>query len=525
MEIPTTAGIKEVENITNFERLLITVITMLGSFMAVLDSTIVDIIVPKIIAPLETDLYGIQWVITAYMMASATFLLLSEWLDSKFGLKNIFLAGVLTFTASSFACGISTSLESMIIARIVQGIGEAFIMATGQTILFSVYPKEKKGLAMGIFGLGVSFAPAIGPTLGGYLTEYLNWRWVFFINVPVGVFTILLGVLYLPKVSVSHKNIKLNFISFFLLSTFTISTLVILSKGQQLGWFNSDFIIFLTFISVLSFLFYLLSEILSKEPLIDFTIFLNKEYFIGISIFFLLLGFSMYQLFYLIPRYFEHLKGLSTLDTGIHILGFALFIALFSLIAGILSDKIGEKNVLYITAVLYIFSSIFIMPKLEYFTPKYEAAILLIPLGISMGMFFAPITTLALRNLNEKASLGTGLLHYSRFIGGSFGTAIATNNLYKFTNEQFVGINNIQDLKYVELKYTQLIQNFQLITDTEKAKKLALALIYKIQYLYSSSWAFQDTFFIAGIFGLIGAVPVFFIFFFNIYKTLIKNLE
>ncbi len=496
------------EDISFFERFLITIITMFGAFMAVLDSTIVDIIVPKIIAPLNTDLYGIQWIITAYMIASATFLLLSEWLDSKFGLKNIFLFGVSLFTVFSFLCGVSTSLDMMIFSRIFQGIGEAFIMATSQTILFSAFPKEKKGLAMGIFGLGVSFAPAIGPTLGGYLTEYLSWRWVFFINVPIGILTILLGVLYLPKVSISNKNIKLNFISFFFLSSFTITTLILLSKGQQLGWFNSDFIIALTFLSVLSFLFYLLSEILSKKPLIDFSIFINKEYFVGISIFFLLLGFSMYQTFYLIPLYFEHLKGLSTLNTGIHILGFAVFIAIFSPIAGILSDKIGEKNVLYITAVIYILSSLFILPKLDYFTPKFEAALMLIPLGISMGMFFAPITTLALRNLGDKTSLGTGLLHYSRFIGGSFGTAIATNNLYRYSNEHFEGINNIQDLKYLNLMYQKFSHIFGTLTDIEKSKKLSLVLIYKIQSLYSLMWAFQDTFFIAGLFGIIGVLPL-----------------
>ena len=513
------------ENISSFERLLITIITMFGAFMAVLDSTIVDIIVPKIIAPLNTDLYGIQWIITAYMIASATFLLLSEWLDSKFGLKNIFLVGVLIFSLSSFVCGISNSLETMVLSRVVQGIGEAFIMATAQTILFSVYPKEKKGLAMGIFGLGVSFAPAIGPTLGGYLTEYLNWRWVFFINVPVGILTVLLGFLYLPKVSISRENVKLNFISFLFLSVFTISTLIILSKGQQLGWFNSDFIIGLTFLSVLSFLFYLISEILSKEPLIDFYIFFNKEYFIGISIFFLLLGFSMYQIFYLIPLYFEHLKGLSTLNTGIYILGFALFIAIFSPVAGILSDKIGDKNVLYITAVLYIFSSLFILPKLDYFTPKFEAALMLIPLGISMGMFFAPITTLALRNLNEKASLGTGLLHYSRFIGGSFGTAIATNNLYRYSNEHFEGINNSQDLKYLNLMYQKLIDNFETFTDIEKVKKLSLVLIYKLQSLYSLMWAFQDTFFIAGLFGILGVLPLLIFVYIDVKRFLIFLLK
>ena len=496
------------QKISTGERALITFIVMSGAFMAVLDTTIVDIIVPKITAPLQTDFYGVQWVITAYMIASATMLILAEWLDKNFGLKKVYTAGVALFTVSSFACGVSDSLEFMITARIFQGIGEALIMATAQTILFSVYPPAKKGIAMGIFGLGVSFAPSLGPTLGGYITEFLNWRWVFFINIPFGILTVLLAVFYLPETSVFREKAKLNFISFTLLSAFTITILIILSKGQQLGWFMSDIIVYLTVISVFSLLFYILSELISKEPLIDFSIFKNREYFVGISVFFLLLGFSMYQVFYLLPIYFENLKGLSTLDAGIHILAFAVFIALFSPVAGFLSDKIGEKYVLYMAAFLYLISSLFILPKLNYFTPNVQAAVMTIPLGISMGMFFAPVTTLALRNLGEKTSLGTGLLHYSRFIGGSFGTAIATNDLYRYSYEHFDGINTVQNHSYVQTKINNFIQMFSQIFNIEKAEKLANFIIYKIQQLYSLSWSLQDTFFVAGLFGLIGSLPI-----------------
>ncbi|WP_456401637.1 DHA2 family efflux MFS transporter permease subunit [Persephonella sp.] len=509
------------ERISNLERGLITFIVMSGAFMAILDTTIVDIIVPKITGPLQTDLYGVQWVITAYMIASATMLLLSDWLDKNFGLRNIYIAGITLFTLSSFACGMSSNLEEMIVARIFQGAGEAFIMATAQTILFSVYPPEKKGIAMGIFGLGVSFAPSIGPTLGGYITEHLDWRWVFFINIPFGIITILLALFYLPETSYFRKKTKLNFISFTFLSSFTISTLIVLSKGQQLGWFMSDTIVYLTIVAVFSLLFYFLSEILSKNPLIDPSIFKIKEYFVGISVFFLILGFSMYQIFYLLPLYFERLKGLSTLDAGIHILGFALFIALFSPIAGILSDKIGERFVLYIAVSLYLFSSLVILPSLEYFTPNLQAALLLIPLGISMGMFFAPVTTLALRNLGEKTTLGTGLLHYSRFIGGSFGTAIATNDLYKFGYEHFEGVNNMQDYSYTSSVISQLKSGLEGMFDPEKAQKLAEALVYKLQYLYSMNWSFQDTFFVAGLWGLLGALPIFIL----VYRDIFKKKE
>jgi Arabinose efflux permease len=203
------------ETITNLERGLITFIVMTGAFMAILDTTIVDIVVPKMMGPLQTDLYGIQWVITAYMIASAVMLILSEWLDKVIGLRKVFIAGIVIFTLSSYMCGVAQSLDWMISSRITQGIGEALIMATAQTILFSVYPEEKKGLAMGIFGLGVSFAPALGPTLGGYITEYLNWRWVFFINLPVGILTTILAIFYLPETSMIREKAKLNFISYF----------------------------------------------------------------------------------------------------------------------------------------------------------------------------------------------------------------------------------------------------------------------------------------------------------------------
>ncbi len=506
------------ERISNIERALITFIVMSGAFMAILDTTIVDIVIPKMIGPLQTDLYGIQWVITAYMISSAVMLILSEWLDKVIGLKKVFIAGIILFTSSSYICGLSQTLDMMITARIFQGIGEALIMATAQTILFSVYPVEKKGLAMGIFGLGVSFAPSLGPTLGGYITEYLNWRWVFFINIPVGVITTMLAIFYLPETSMIKEKVKLNFISYFFMSLFTISLLILLSKGQQLGWFMSDTIFYLALISAFSFLFYMLSELLSKEPLIDFRIFLIKEYFVGFSVYFLLLGFSMYQIFYLLPLYYENLKGLPTFDAGIHILAFAFFIALFSPIAGILSDKWNEKYVIYIATILYLIVSIFIIPKLDYYTPTIKAAIMTVPLGIAMGMFFAPVTTLALRKLGPKTSLGTGLMHYGRFVGGSFGTAIATNDLYRHQWEHFEGINTMQNYNYISNFIENLKENFSNFIPENILEMKVKAFIYQVQYLQSLNFSFHDTFFIAGIFGIIGSIPVIYLFISDIFK-------
>jgi len=506
------------ERISTGERVLITFIVMTGAFMAILDTTIVDIVVPKMMSPLGTDLYGIQWVITAYMIAAATGLILSEWLDKVIGLRIVYIAGIIIFTTASFLCGQAQSIEWMIFSRILQGTGEALIMATAQTILFSVYTVEKKGMAMGIFGLGVSFAPALGPTLGGYLTEYLDWRWVFFINLPVGVITTLLAIFYLPETSLHRTKERLNFVSYFFLSSFTISLLILLSKGQQLGWFMSDTIVYLAIISVFSLLFYIVSEIISKKSLIDFSIFKVKEYTVGFIIYFLLLGFSMYQVFYLLPLYFENLKGLSTFDAGLHILAFAVFIAMFSPIAGILSDKWNEKYVIYISAIIYIIASLFILPKLDYYTPSVQAAIMTIPLGISMGMFFAPTTTLALRYLGAKTSLGTGLMHYARFVGGSFGTAIATNDLYRHQYEHFEGINAMQNYGYVSEFLQGLISKMDGFVPENIIEQKAKAVIYAVQNLQALNFSFQDTFFIAGLFGLLGSLPIVYMFITDLLK-------
>ncbi|MEF3255865.1 MAG: DHA2 family efflux MFS transporter permease subunit [Deferribacterales bacterium] len=485
-------------------RLLITFVVMTGTFMAVLDTTIVDVVVPKMIAPLKTDLYGVQWVITSYMIAAATSLLLVESLDRILGLKKLFIIGIILFTIASILCGISENLTQMIASRILQGTGEAFIMASAQTILFSIFPPEKRGVAMGIYGMGVSFAPALGPTIGGWLTEHLNWRAVFFVNLPVGALVIILGLLLLPKFKTENIKFKFNYISYTLLATFTISLLIMLSKGQQKGWLQSDYIAILLLISIAVFILYLISELSSKNPLIDFSIFRIKNYSYAMVIYFFTLGFSIYQIFYLIPLYYDNLRHFTTFQTGLHMLGFAIFIGFTTPIAGILSDKIGEKYVLLINAFIYIPTSLFLIPKLNYYTPSVQTIILTVPLGFALGSFFAPITTLAMKELGPKTSLGVGLMHYIRFMGGSFGTAIATNTLQSRFKYHYDEISIMQNNQYIYnyLKQTKdyLLNMFpQSVAELKSGALLALA-----QSKMALSHAFQDTFRHAGYYGILG---------------------
>ena len=498
----TTPSGKKPWDITVKERAIFSIIVMTGAFMAILDTTVVDVIVPKLTGPLATDMFGVQWIITSYMIAAAIALLITEYLIKRLGAKSVFLLGVALFSAASLACGLSTSLEEMIVFRIIQGIGEALIMVTSHIMIFSYFPPEKQGLAMGIFGLGVSFAPALGPTVGGYLTEYYNWRMVFYVNVPIGVLLVIAGLTYLPKESMFEK-LKFNFVSFFLLAAATISLLVMLSKGQQLEWFNSNLIGMLLFGSIISFLLYALSELHSKHPLIDYSLFKNPMFFNGIMIYFFILGFSMYQYFYLLPVYYEHIKMLPTLDAGIAVFAFAVFIGVFSPVAGIVSDKIGARKTVLIAAVFYVTTSMLFLPSLNYYTPLTQAMLLTIPFGIGMGLFFAPATVLILQNAPaHKGELAIVLMDYVRFVGGSFGTALATNNMEFFKNLHFSRMEELQNTAYVST-FLESAQE-RLGATSEQVQ----AIFGNYEALMSYNYGFYNTFVHAGYWGLVGSLFV-----------------
>ena len=498
------------ETLSSAERIILTFSLMVGVFMAILDTTIVDIVVPKMIAPLSTDLYGVQWVITAYMTSAASAILLVEWLEGIMGLKKVFLLGLFLFTTASFFCGQAQSLEWMIASRTVQGFGESLIVVSAEALLFSAYAPEKRGLAMGIYGLGVSFAPALGPTLGGWITEHIDWRWIFYINLPIGIFNFALAFFFLKDYRPQHK-VKLNPLSYLFLTSFTVSLLIVLSRGQKEGWFSSDFILYLTILSVFSLLLFFLWETLSKNRLIDYSLFKIREFLIALWVYCFVLGFSMYQVFYLIPLYFEKLKGYTTLQAGLAILPMALAIGFLSPVAGLISDKKSPKLALYIATLSYLLVNFLLLPSLNYFTPRHTAILYLTLMGVGMGFFFAPITQMALRSLGEKTTFGVSLMHYIRFVGGSFGTALATNDLQRFATENFQRSTEVQNIQWVQMHIQRWSQELSLLTHQSQEK--AQALFYQLQSLYALSDAFGSTLFLAGLWALLGSVPIFYLLF------------
>jgi DHA2 family multidrug resistance protein len=486
--------------LTNFQVAVFTIIAITGAFMAVMDTTIVDIVVPKLTGVLSTDMYGVQWIITAYMLSAAVSLLISPFLIHNFGKHKIFLFGLSVFTLASFMCGISNSLEFIVFSRVLQGFAEALVMVSAHIMIFSYFPPHKKGIAMGIFALGVAFAPAIGPTLGGYLVEYFSWRMVFFINVPIGVITVIAGMLLLSEDEI--RPVGLNVYSLTFLSISTLALLILLSKGQQYGWFGSDYILFLAFVSVVSFLIFVYIEIISKQRLVNYSLFKHKDFTLGILIYLVILGFSMYQYFYLLPVFYEHIKGLGSLRAGIGIFGFGVFIGIFSIISGIISDKYSPKIVILVGVIIYLIDTMFFIPHINYYTPFIKAVIYTIPFGIAMGMFFAPVTVLVMNAANNQNEQATMIMDYARFVGGSFGTAIATNNLEFYKNDMFLKMNENQTYWYVE----DFIRHLPFPQDISKI------IFGKYEMLMAANYGFYNVFLAAGLWGVLGSVFVFLLF-------------
>ncbi len=502
-------------HVSSFERIAITITLMIGHFMAILNTTVVNTIMPKLLGPLSTDLYGIQWVGISYMVSAAIGLLFVESFSKFVGYSLCYTIGLVLFVIFSALSGSAQNLPQMIFFRSLQGMGEAFIMATAQTILLAIYPSEKRGTAMGIYSLGVSFAPALGPTVGGFLTEYISWRWAFYINVPIGLIDLIAAITFLPFVLGKKREFSFNFTSYVFISMATIFFLIGVSKGQQYGWFQSTFIVSFLLLSFTFYSLYFASELISKKPLIDLKIYTIPEFGLAMAFQFFILGFVMYQVFYLIPIYYQNLKGLTTFQAGVHMLSYASFAGIFAIISGRLSDKISPGIILFVNFLLLSFTTLILLPKLNYYTSALKAALLTIPLGISMGCFFAPLTTLALRNLGEKTGLGVVLFHYQRFVGGSIGIAIGTNTLEKKINYHFLRITELQDHRWVN----EFIEKWQYIAERYFSEAYALkkvkALLYKTEYIQALSFAFQETFRQTFIWTQIGGL---FLIFLGIYK-------
>src|SRR2546423_2415083 len=302
----------------SFNPWLIATSVMLATFMEVLDTSVANVALPHIAGNLSVTTEESTWVLTSYLVSNAIILPMTAWLGNFLGRKRLLIICIALFTFSSLLCGLAGSLGFLVLARILQGIGGGAMLPISQAILLESFPPAKRGVAMAVFAMGVVVAPILGPTLGGWITDNYSWRWIFYINLPVGIFAALMvqSVVEDPPYIKEARIERIDFIGFGLLAVWLGTLQVILDKGQQEDWFGSSWILWFAILSLLSFFGFIIRELCTQHPIVDLGIFKNRNYAAGILMI-TTLGAVLYVTTAALPIFLQTLIGYPALHSGL----------------------------------------------------------------------------------------------------------------------------------------------------------------------------------------------------------------
>lgn len=398
-------------------------IVIIGTFMAFLDTSIVNIALPKIMSVFGTSLDTGQWVLTVYMLASGAIIPLTGYLEDIFGFKKVYVFALSVFTAGSFICGVSWSIDVLILARIIQAIGGGMIMPVGMSMLYKVMPKEQIGVAAGIYGIAIMAAPAIGPTLGGYIVQYLNWNLIFNINVPIGIVGIILAIVIL-KDKVGESNKKLDFIGVVTSTLGLVSILYVIGEGSKIDWGEIKYPLLIVFGSF-NIIIFVFNELTVDDPLLDLRVFKILPFSVN-TILINITVFAMFGILTFIPLFLQNISGLSAMQSGVVMLYYAMGSAVTMPIAGKMSDKVGGKPFVIVGMILMVIST-YNLYFLSTDTSNSTIKLLLFIRGASVGMTMMPATTMSMAAVPPQLiGRASALQNTVKQIAGSLSITILT---------------------------------------------------------------------------------------------------
>ncbi len=417
---------------------IIALAVTLATFMEVLDTSIANVALPHIAGGLSAGQDESTWVLTSYLVSNAIVLPLSGWLSSIVGRKRFYMSCVALFTVSSFLCGFAPNLPALIIFRILQGIGGGGLQPSEQAILADTFPPAKRGMAFAVYGIAVVMAPAIGPTLGGWITDNYTWRWIFFINIPVGILSLLLTSRliqdppYFRRRKLGETRIDYIGLSFVALGLGTLQ--IVLDKGQRDDWFESHFILGLAIVSAFSILFVIWWEWQHNDPIIDLHLFRERTFAVSNLLMFML-GFALLGSTLLLPLFLQTLLGYTAQLSGMALSpgGFAIMV-LMPLVGWLLSKYDARYLLLFGLSMLSF--SLFHMTNFNLDIDFKTAVWARVIQAVGLAFLFVPINTAAYAYLpREKNNAASGLMNLARNIGGSVGISFVTTLLDRRTQK------------------------------------------------------------------------------------------
>jgi DHA2 family multidrug resistance protein len=409
---------------------LITIAVMAGTFMEIVDTTVVNVALPHIAGSMASSTDETTWVLTAYLVSNAIILPITGWLSALFGRKRFLLLCLVLFTVSSMLCGAATSLAELIVFRIIQGLGGGALQPISQAILLETFPVEERGMAMALWGIGVIIAPIIGPVMGGWVTDNLTWRWAFYINLPIGILSVLLTWMFIfdPEYLRRRRAGSIDYWGLGLLALGLAALQVVLDRGEREDWFSSAFITRLAIISAVALICLVWRELKTEHPVVDLRLFKERNYASGVTIMFFF-GFVLYGTILLLPLFLQTLMGYDATLAGWALAFGGMSSLMIMPVVGRLTT-VMDSRILVFVGLLINALAVYLMSQ---FNTQINFATAWWPRfiqGFGLGSTFVSLTTLTMSRISQvKMGNATGIFNLMRNLGGSFGIATATTLL------------------------------------------------------------------------------------------------
>jgi DHA2 family multidrug resistance protein len=500
----------------NINKWVIALTVMIPTLIEIIDISVANVALDHIRGSLSAGLDEATWVLTSYLVSNAVIIPMSGWLARFFGRKKYLIMSILLFTASSILCGASTSLSMLIIFRVLQGIGGGALQPLSQAILLETFPPKEHGMAMAIFGVGAMFGPIAGPLLGGYVTDHLSWRWIFYINGPIGLIAILLVMLFIydPPYHEKVKG-KIDYLGILLLTVGVGVLQFILDRGEREAWFQSSLIVYLLIFSACALILLVIVELFfAEKPILDLRLFKNLSFTSGNLAMFVTF-FNLFGSIVLLPLFAQILMGYTAFQAGWILAPGGVVTLLCMPIVGKITDKYNPKYILSV-GILLCGLATHLMSKFSLHADFVSIMIPRMVLGMGMAALFIPLTNLTL-SLIPKPRMGdaTAIYNFLRNLGGSFGIAFSTTMLTRRSqfhhlrlSEQMHSFNETFNISMYKLK---LFLSGKMGLLPGVSERFALEGIYGQMNRQAMMKGFNDAFYLLSIFMFMVVFLVFFL--------------
>lgn len=482
---------------------LIAVVVSLAAFMEVLDTSIANVALPYIVGGMGASNDEGTWVLTSYLVSNAIVLPISGWLAAQIGRKRLFMACIFFFTLSSLFCAMAPNLGILLLSRVLQGIGGGGLQPLAQAILADSFPPDKRGLAFSVFGATAVFAPAIGPTLGGWITDNYSWRWIFLINLPVGLLALaLVSRLVNDPPYLTHlrtSGVRVDYVGFALLALGIGALQVMLDRGQEDDWFGSRFITALAVVAVICLTAFVVYEWFRKDPIVEVRLFTNLNFAVSNALMFMM-GVTLFAAVVMMPQFLQQLMGYTAENAGMVLSAGAFLVVLELPLIGRLTTFIQARHIIAIGWLMMALAMYLSTQRTDLFISFESAAWLRIAQAVPIGLVFIPVTVVAYIGIpKEKSNVVSAMVNFMRNLGASVGTSMVTTLVAR--RAQFHQVHLVsrlaQDNSAFRDQLEGLARQFEEAgAGTYQAQQQAYAALYKAMQDQANTLTFIDTYWI-----------------------------